>query len=225
MEQLASNAPTKIVIPLGTGSKWGDNNELRYSLRSLNRDGVVLVGECPEWFTGDHIPCNEGGVATLNIWNKLKAACLSPLVSDRFIYANDDYFYLKPLEMANWYGTLINGNNAYKDLCRHTMRILKLNDLGTTFWDIHRPMLIDKAKFLECYEFFENHTCIGLGLIVKSCYGNYAGMTGIHMPDIKLAYWNGVPDCDMFSIGDGCLDVRFKAFCEERWPDKSIYEK
>lgn len=221
---MASNEQTSIVIPLGTGSKW-NNNELRYSLRSLNLPGVILVGECPDWYKGDYIPFIECGVATLNIWNKLRAACLDPRVSDRFIYANDDYFYLKPLEMDNWFGQLQNGNNAYKDLCRHTMRILKLNGLGTTFWDIHRPMWIEKAKFLGCYEFFEDHMKLGLGLIVKSCYGNYIGMTGVQVPDIKLAYWNGVPDCDLFSIGDGCLDARFKAWCEEMWPEKSIYEK
>lgn len=222
---MALNAQTNsIVIPLGTGSRW-HNNELLYSLRSLNMPGVVIIGEKPDWYTGNHIHHSEGGCATLNIWTKLRAACLDPAVSDTFIYANDDYFYLQPLQMSNWYGMLQNGNNSYKELCRHTMRILRLNGLGNVFWDIHRPMYINKARFLECFDFFEEHIRIGLGLIVKSCYGNFIGMEGEHIPDLKLSVWNGVPDADIFSIGDGCLDVIFKAFCEQRWPYKSIYEK
>lgn len=223
---MASNAPTSAVIPLGSGSRWF-NNELRYSLRSANYEHVVLVGDKPDWFTGDHIPAKDGSVATLNIWNKIKAACLDPRVSDNFFYANDDYFYLQPLVMPypNYYGTLQNGNNAYKDICRHTMRILKLNGLGTNFYDIHRPMMINKNKFLECYDFFSNHTCIGLGLIVKSCYGNYLNIGGEQVPDLKLSVWNGCPDVDMFSIGDGCLDARFMAWCESMWTEKSLFEK
>jgi hypothetical protein len=85
--------------------------------------------------------------------------------------------------------------------------------------------MIDKSKFLECYEFFENHIKIGLGLVVKSCYGNYWNLGGQQVLDVKYAYWNGVQDVDMFSIGDGCLDARFKAWCENQYPIKSIWEK
>jgi hypothetical protein len=203
------------VIPLGTGSRH-HNMELRYSLRSASYDNVWLIGECPEWFTGDHIQAYDGGAATLNIWNKLKAACLDPRVSDPFLYSNDDYFFLTPPVMPypTYYGQLQNGNNAYKQLAKHTMRILKWNSLPTLFYDIHRPMMIDKAKFLECFAFFEQHCKVGLGLIVKSCYGNYWQIPGEEVPDVKLAYWNGCPDVDMFSIGDGCIDVHFKAWCD-----------
>lgn len=214
------------VIPLGTGSKW-HNNELRYSLRSAKFDDVWLIGERPDWFTGNHIAAYDGSIATLNIWRKLKAACLNPDISDPFLYSNDDYFFLTLPELPypNYYGDLINGNNVYKQLAKHTMRILKWNNLPTLFYDIHRPMMIDKAKFLECFEFFELHCKVGLGLIVKSCYGNYCNIGGEYRKDIKLAYWNDEPNTDMFSIGDGCLSVPFRAWCEQKFPNKSKWEK
>ena len=44
-----------VVIPLGTGSRWQDN-ELRYCLRSIEKNlsgvnEVVIVGEKPKWLT------------------------------------------------------------------------------------------------------------------------------------------------------------------------------
>lgn len=218
--------PTSAVIPLGSGSKW-HNNELLYSLRSANYDEVWLIGEHPEWFNGNHVSAPDSNIATLNIWNKLKTACLTPEISDPFLYSNDDYFFMSPPEMPyqNYYGQLQNGNNAYKQLSKHTMRILKWNNQPQLFYDVHRPIMINKAKFLECFSFFEQHCKVGLGLIVKSCYGNYWKLPGIEVPDMKLSYWNGCPDVDMFSIGDGCIDARFKAWCESRWPDKSRFEK
>lgn len=215
-------AQTSYVIPLGTGSRFNDY-ELRYSLRSLQPEDCWLIGAKPDWYQGSFIKQGETGIATLNIWQKLLTACNTPAISDPFIYGNDDYFYLRPFELKNWYGQL-TGNSSYKQLARHTMEILKYNDLPTLFFDVHRPMLIHKEPFKESYEFFGNHLKVNLGLVVKSCYGNYAGLSGTLIEDCKLAYWNGEPDKDMFSIGDGCIDVRFRAWCESKWPDKSKYE-
>lgn len=211
------------VIPLGTSSRHNDL-ELRYSLRSLQPEYCWLIGTCPQWYQGNHIQQGETGIATWNIWNKLRTACLTLEISDPFIYGNDDYFYLKLIELDNYYGEL-QGNSEYKRIARYTMEILKYNDLPTLFFDVHRPMLIYKAQFLEAYDFFRAHLSINQGLLVKSCYGNYAELSGTLVTDCKLAYWNGEPDVDMFSIGDGCIDVRFKAWCESKWTEKSKFEK
>lgn len=210
------------VVPLGTGSRYSDY-ELKYSLRSLQPADCWLIGTCPDWYQGNHIKQGETGIATLNIWQKLLTACTTPEISDPFIYGNDDYFYLRPVELLNYYGQLM-GNSEYKRLARYTMEILKYNDLNTLFFDVHRPMLIYKEQFIAAYNFFEAHLKINHGLLVKSCYGNYAGLSGELITDCKLAYWNGEPDIDMFSIGDGCIDVMFRAWCESKWPTPSRYE-
>jgi hypothetical protein len=214
------------VIPLGSGSKWS-NNELRYSLRGLDMYGdinnVWLIGHPPEWFTGNHIQFKEGPVATLNIWNKVREACLDPAISDPFMFANDDYFYQRPFSLDNFYGQVM-GNSQYKDLLRHTMRILAQNGLDQLNFDVHRPMIIHKELFMAAYSFFEWHLKIGLGLVMKSCYGNLHALTATEITDIKFKYWGGEYDTDMFSIDDGCIDVRFKAWCEKKYPEKSKWE-
>lgn len=217
------NAQTNsYVVPLGSGSRHGDM-ELRYSLRSLQPKDCWLIGTRPGWYKGNHIAQIETGISTLNIWQKLLTACNTAEISDPFIYGNDDYFYLKPVPLLNYYGNLM-GNSEYKRIAKHTMSILEYNSLGTLFFDVHRPMLIYKQLFIEAYNFFEAHLKINQSLLVKSCYGNYAGLFGVEITDCKLAYWNGEPDIDMFSIGDGCIDVMFKAWCEGKWSDKSVYE-
>ena len=51
-----------IVIPLGTGSRW-QNNELRFALRSIEKyltgyDKIFIIGECPSYLQNIiHIPC------------------------------------------------------------------------------------------------------------------------------------------------------------------------
>jgi len=215
-----------IVIPLGTGSVW-HNNELRYSLRGLTAiDDLYLIGEKPDWLDCGHIKHQDGNAATLNIWNKVKKACESSEISDPFLFANDDFFYLKPLDpdYPNYYGQ-VTGNSPYKKIVRKTMSILEQNGLTTYFFDVHRPMIIHKDMFLRAYEFFSFHIRIGLGLVMKSCYGNYAELEGIEVQDMKLTYWNGEPDTDMFSIGDGCINVPFKAWCEDKYPVKSKWER
>lgn len=219
---MESHDQISYVVPLGTGSRHRDY-ELCYSLRSLHPTDCWLIGTRPEWYVGNHIKQGETGIATLNIWQKLLTACNCAEISDPFIYGNDDYFYLKPVSPANYYGQLM-GNTEYKRLARYTLDLLAYNDLGTLFFDVHRPMLIYKEQFIAAYNFFEAHLKINQGLLVKSCYGNYAGLSGVEVVDCKLAYWNGEPDIDMFSIGDGCIDVMFRAWCESKWPDKSKYE-
>ena len=210
------------VVPLGTGSRHNDL-ELRYSLRSLQPKDCWLIGTRPAWYQGNYIKQGETGISTLNIWQKLLTACNTPEISDPFIYGNDDYFYLQDVPLLNYYGNL-SGNNEYKRIARYTLDILKYNNLPILFFDVHRPMLIYKQLFIDAYNFFGNHLKINQSLLVKSCYGNYAGLDGTLVTDCKLTYWNGDPNIDMFSIGDDCIDVMFKAYCENKWVDKSIYE-
>jgi hypothetical protein len=186
-----------------------------------------LVGEKPNCIDCQHIQYQEGGIATLNIWNKVRAACLQPGVSDPFLFSNDDFFFLKQPDWANYpyyYGSLA-GNSSYKKIAHYTIRLLSQAGLDTKFYDVHHPMIVHKGLFLDAYDYFQFYTKLGQGLVMKSCYCNYAEVTGEQITDMKLAYWNGEPSLSMFSIGDGCIDNRFKAWCESRWPEKSLFEK
>jgi len=86
-----------ILIPLGDGSKW-KNNELRYCLRGLEmycRDlgQVIISGEKPDWIQNIiHVPCKDEHSPTLSIWNKTLAGSKE---TDEFLFCNDDYFFFK----------------------------------------------------------------------------------------------------------------------------------
>lgn len=220
-----------IVIPLGSDSKW-KNNELRYCLRGLEMycqdlGQIVIVGEKPDWITNIlHIPVKDTHTTTYNIWHKTLAAAKHPDVSDNFLLCNDDYFFLQAFisNTQPFYYTDVTGNTPYKKIVRHTLDICVKSGLSALNYDVHKPMIVNKAKFIEAYDYFEWHLAIHEGLVMKSCYANLAGVTGTWCSDIKLTHGCDIPDCDMFSISDDFIDGRFKQFCKERWPEKSKYE-
>ena len=50
--------------------------ELRYAIRSMVRhfkplSGVVLIGDKPNWYCGEHIPATDTGAKEWNIVNKI----------------------------------------------------------------------------------------------------------------------------------------------------------
>ena len=92
-----------VLYILGTGSRWKDN-ELRYSLRSVERymphKRVVIVGERPGWLRDvTHIPARDPtpGRKQYNSINKLGVALASGELGSGFVLMNDDFFILKPV--------------------------------------------------------------------------------------------------------------------------------
>lgn len=100
-----------ILYIVGTGSKW-DNNELRYSLRSIDKyginvDRVFVVGEKPNFLNGEitHIPCKDRyGLQQKhdNIHQKIAYAMGTGMLSDHFLISSDDHFYCKPTDFNNY---------------------------------------------------------------------------------------------------------------------------
>ena len=96
-----------ILYIVGTGSKW-DNNELRYSLRSIDKyginvDRVFIVGEKPDFVNGEvvHIPCADRWSKIKkhnNIHQKIAVAMGTGLLNDHFLISSDDHFYCKPTD-------------------------------------------------------------------------------------------------------------------------------
>lgn len=217
-------------IPLGIDSRW-KNNELCYCLRGLEMysdiSDVWVIGDCPDWYIGNHIPAKDAHIPTLSIWNKTFIAAQNIDVSDDFLFLNDDYFFLQPFKAAAtpFQYTDVTGNTPYKKIVRHTLDICAKSGLTALNYDVHRPMIFNKAKFIEAYQFFEWHLPIDQGLVMKSCYANLAGVTGTKCNDLKLTQGCDVPDVDMFSISDDIIDPTFKYWCSQRWPEKSRWEK
>ena len=70
----------------------GDNDELRYSLRSIEEnmpDGRVwVVGHRPLWYIGDFIPVEDIGGKFDNIKNCIKVVAENQDISNNFILMN-----------------------------------------------------------------------------------------------------------------------------------------
>ena len=94
-----------ILYVVGTGSEW-DNNELRYSLRSIAKNGknigrVFLVGYKPEWVNDAviHIPCDDPyGQPHKNILHKVLTAAYHSSIGSHFIISSDDHYYMRPTD-------------------------------------------------------------------------------------------------------------------------------
>ena len=97
-----------LVIPLGTGSKSGDD-ELKILLRSVERNGVgvrdviVVTDAVPKWLTGvrivpqgDPLRKNKDG----NLLGKMLAAITADGVTDEFAWSSDDCALLMPFDFA-----------------------------------------------------------------------------------------------------------------------------
>lgn len=90
-----------IVYPVG--NRLADPDVLQWSIRSVHdnlRDfrHIVIVGVMPHWMDPDtvvHLPVPQDQSKFVNIGNNLLAALDSELVSEDFVWMNDDFFILQ----------------------------------------------------------------------------------------------------------------------------------
>lgn len=235
-----------LVYPIGHGSLW-NNNELRYSLRSVEQHlvgfrNVVIVGERPDWLTNViHIPCPDlGRTRPEHIYRKILKACQSSEVSDDFLFMNDDFFYLqdRQADKIPWYsdGTLDSviekerPTKAYTRMLIHTRNWLENRGLPTIHYDIHVPCIYKKQEFIRVFQ--DVDWSQGPGYVIKSMYANRVGVQPAFYEDCKI---NGpqeyiaaieylVRDRFVFSIGDNVINEVFESFCNNYFPNKSNFE-
>lgn len=186
-----------VVYVVGPGE---DNEELRYSLRSLRNlphDTVWIAGYTPSWVTGvGRIPVEQAGGKYANGFANIRAACLHPEVSEEFVYFNDDFFVLKPIESMPTYhrGPL----RAFLPTMRRrttratytggridTARLIA--ELGITdplaYEPIHVPMRFEKAKLLTTLDTGAHLPA----LHYRTLYGNQWAVGGELHSNVKIA--------------------------------------
>lgn len=147
-----------VVYVIGTGSRW-DNNELRYSLRSIERFGIGL-GEV--WIVGDELPdfIDAGKVRYLhfpdsrnrspyqNVFSKI-AYFFGATTVQRFLLSSDDHFFIKPTDFEN-YPIYYKGEHMPKE---------PKPEIGDA---LYNRVLLRTAAFMRQHnltdKFFEGHT-------------------------------------------------------------------
>lgn len=233
------------VYILGTGSKW-NNNEIRYSLRSLDKfatglDQVWIIGELPEFVQHiNHIPLADASAYNRekNMFDKIIRACLEPRISDDFFFLNDDHFMLHDFRLddfPNYHRGYIEPafrlrppGDAYRVSLKNTWEELKAAGKNTLHFDGHCPIVFNKEKFLQLQQYNWTRQ---YGFVIKSLYGNTFDIPPTYMDDCKIAGKLTVMDIvatiwgrPVFSIGDESLNPEMKALLNKLYHEKSRWE-
>jgi hypothetical protein len=231
---------TDIVIPLGTGSRWQDN-ELRYALRSIEKNlsdyrDIYIVGHPRKWLRGiKWIEAEELYTRKERcIFEKIIKACEHQDISDTFLFTNDDIFFLEPIsanEIKNWYsGTvdnlLVKSAGVYKYTVLNTLKWLQKKNSPTRHYDIHVPILYNKERFMQLMQvdWERDH-------IIKSLYGNLNHLEGEEMRDLKFGrpftrqeIRAAISGRKFFSISENGTNDGMKEILQQLFPEPSRYE-
>lgn len=242
-----------ILYILGTGSLW-QNNEIRYSLRSLERFGgnvgrIFIVGTKPDFINDEvtFIPCDDQhDTPHKNILRKVITAMESGLLPDHFLISSDDHFYIKPTNFDTlpvYYKReqIIDGipflqdRNPYflslietrKFMIQHGLSLYQTNPHCNTHWDVP-TYLANKALFDEAFtlKYGAEMNCLMGNLLIAQGYEKAKFKDSKLGGAVKAAQWTQTVD------GTNCVSgvPRMATTYLANWlirnlPTKSRYEK
>lgn len=240
--------PVDVVYALGTGSIWQDN-ELRYSLRSLEKYAldlgrVFIVGEKPPWLTGVvHIPvkdtcrCNKDA----NIINKVRAA-IKAGCTERFIFASDDQCLLAPVRLADL-PAYASGDLAAKQEWGKgkwwrrmwaTRDWLVAHSLPARNFDVHLFQPHSATAFKKITD--EAPYASSNGFCINTLTLNRPEIVPHDLGSVKASFYNGKVSLDRvrsscsapgrihLGYNDAALKAGVHRFLAERFPEKSRFE-
>lgn len=238
-----------IVIPLGTGSKW-NNNELRYALRSLDKnvtgyDKIFIVGEDPGFIRWTnkiiHLSFKDNSQYNheKNIYDKIAFTCRQSQISDDFFFSNDDIFFILEINISE-YPYFYKGDlktsfekrppgDIYRASLKNSYTQLVARKLPTKHFDVHFPIIYNKKKFLDTVGSFD--WALPYGSVIKSLYCNSLQLPGAFMADCKIDKKLSLKELDeyitgrhCFSLGDKGITSEMKLFLKDLFPAASRFE-
>lgn len=206
-------------------------NELKYTLRSIclyqPHTRVILVGERPDWYQGDHIPATDVRnrpefSVTSKILKGIKVA------TDDFILWQDDIYKLNSNQVKP----------VYCDTLKHAVEVrhparfynIMMNTLEKFpdgyYYGGHTPMVMNGKVFKEAVE-----RTWTKDMIPKTMYGNYAKIGGEQVEDCKIRGTVGyeyamswIKDRDYFSTSHYGVNKDMMRVFNELYPEKCKYE-
>lgn len=234
-----------VVYLLGKRSAW-DDNELRYSLRSVERHlknigTVYIIGGDPSFLNPEtfiHIPYADiHKNKARNIKDKIYSICQLDAVSDNFMLFNDDYFLNQDIDATNYpyyhkcklQETMLIQRNEYSRHVSPTFDILRSQGFRTWNYDVHKPIIYNKRLFMETMDKYDWER--EYGFIIRSLYCNTLKVDGAYKKDGKAGWAMPVErwvrfteEIDCFSIDDCSVNEHFKTFIDKLFPTKSRFE-
>lgn len=239
-----------ILYVVGTGSKW-NNNELRYSLRSIDKNGVnvgrifIATETLPKFInpeTVTHVCIRDlGKIKHRNIMDKIECVMNYSDIADDFLLSSDDHFYLRETDFDR-YPLYHKGeiqerdeNAEYWLSMRDTKRLLEQHGLTTYSTNPHCNTHFNRPMFMEHSALMKEGKQLRYGAEVNCLMGNLmvaAGVEPVQYDDIKIKKFKDredllrqLGDTHCFSIYDSALNCGIKEYLREIFPNKSRWEK
>ena len=224
----------------------GENEELRYSIRSVVKnmphDKIWVVGGKPSWYKGNHIEVRQFKTKLANARANMDAIVASEEISDDFILMNDDFFIMEPIEYPEYYytGTLAakidyfrrkHPRSVYTKLLMRSYKTIKHQGIKVPLdYTLHIPMIMNKEKLKNI---------LPLSISWRIAYGNIYNVGGIEVvadgsptKDVKIYVENDeLTSVDHNPLSKTYLSTedrafeKMKDFFQEKFPKPSKYEK
>jgi hypothetical protein len=220
----------------------GDNEELRYSIRSVLNSfpeaSIWVVGGKPHWYSGNYIEVNQDKNTYTNATNNLKAICDSLEISDDFILMNDDFFIMNKVDKIQYFysGTLdekillyqeLIGSSSYVNKLIQTLNKLQRYNINQPIdYELHVPFPINKQNLHKILNKNDK-------LLYRSFYGNMFDVGGLKIEDVKVYDRTGLikksfdykkTHTDFLSTTDSSFNT-LEPMLKEKFPNKSHCEK
>ena len=253
-ENVDSVTPKPITVVIPYCSSEAQGHELLFALRSWDKNfrelhNIVVIGDSESWFDDEmltFIPLERvSDNPQVNVMEALKVAIESDVVSDRFIWTNDDIYLIAPIgldyiSIPKITGTLLpdKHNGHYRENMKRTIEFLRRSDFPIFNYGTHTPVIFDKEKIVSLLEEFPE---IGVGdCLFSSIYFNAYAVEkpllldwktdGILLPVISQS-----PDPEMFmrlfnnKVFMNNATSGYSQFLEDvlrkLFPEESLYEK
>lgn len=238
-----------ILYVVGTGSTW-KNNELRYSLRSIDRYGknvgriFIATEQLPKFINPDavtHIFIRDlGTIKHLNIMDKIENVMRCSDIADDFLLSSDDHFYIKETDFDNYplyyKGEIQERRDAveYWKSLRDTKTFLQSKGLTTYSTNPHCNTHFNRPLYMANIELMNEGKKMMYGAEVNCLMGNLLIKEGVkpeEYSDIKIKSFESredllkqLGDTHCFSIYDSALSCGMKDYLREKFPNKSRWE-
>lgn len=185
-----------VVYPVRTTREG--NVELRYSLRSLRNlphRNVYIFSDYIAWLSKEVTwsPSSDrlDKPRFANVNTTLLRACDNKNISDPFIFMNDDFFVMQPIQELPYYcnGTLqqhwdyLHKTYTGSKYMRHLLETqTELKRLGYSTYDfeLHCPIIFYKDKLREVLKAYPNTACR------RTFYANFQQVPFVKAVDFKI---------------------------------------
>ena len=202
----------KVTVVIPYVGEFAQGIELQLALRGWYQNfkenfNVVIIGSgIPQLSEAVHvIECERiGKNPPIDIAHKMLKAIESDMVSERFIWANDDQYLISPCMLADLeilkcsgkLGETSFGSSTYQENKKRTYEALQAIGVGTWDFSTHTPFVFEKEKLKDIITVFD---CQKVPYLIATLYFNAVfpgfvplqvdGQTALDHDNIKIGVY------------------------------------